>query len=103
MLKMDGASARGCYGGFDAVHALLGLQPLYDRPDGPAKTEGPAFAVEAQDRGAQDFREFARGDPAQEVHLPETILGGNVALDPQRVFERFGLDVRNAEAVATWL
>ena len=47
---------------------------------GLTHAEGSAAFVEIQGDGAEDLREIAGGGPAQQVHLPEAVLGHHVTL-----------------------
>ena len=49
---------------------------------------------------ADYFRDFAFADAAQDVHLPEAILRGDVALRHHHVLDRTGGDVRHAPGIA---
>ncbi len=48
---------------------------------------------------AEHLREPARADVPPEVHLPEAVLGVDVALGEEQVVQAGGVDVRDAHAV----
>ncbi len=67
---------------------------------GAAKLHGAEVFVDRQGRFAEYLRELAAGDAAQQIHLPEAILGHDVALRLGQIFDGIGANVRDAPAVA---
>ena len=49
---------------------------------------------------AENFRDFAGNVAAGQIHLPQAILGGNVALRSEEIVEIGGLDVGNSVFIA---
>jgi len=47
---------------------------------GRAEAEKPEMLVDGDGTGPKDFRELAAGNAAEQIHLPEAILGHDVAL-----------------------
>ena len=62
--------------------------------------EAAGVAVGFEELGAEDFRQLAGGETARDVHLPEPVLRGDIALDEERIFDRGGRDMRDSERVA---
>ncbi len=52
------------------------------------------------ERRAHDFGEFAVGAAAIDIHLPEAVLRGDVALRDEHVLLRGGVDVGDAVLIA---
>ena len=52
------------------------------------------------ERGAEEFGEFAGGVAAQHIHLPEAVLSGDVALGEEQIVDVGCLDVGYAVGVA---
>src|SRR5262245_1043506 len=48
----------------------------------------------------QDLCELSAGEAAGHIHLPEAILGSDVALGKYQVFQVLGTDVRDSVGVA---
>ena len=67
---------------------------------GRAEAEGAKVLVYRDGLRAEDFRELAASDSAQEVHLPETILGHDVTLGFGHIAEGGCADVGDAPYVA---
>ena len=57
-------------------------------------------AVVGDEAFAEDFGDFSGDVAAGHVHLPEAVLGGDVALGGEEVVEVGGLDVRDAVLIA---
>jgi hypothetical protein len=67
---------------------------------GGAEAESAEAFVYGNGNGAEDFRELATSNAAEEVHLPETVLRHDVALGFRHIGERGCADVRDAPDVA---
>ncbi len=61
---------------------------------------GAEILVDREGGWAQDLGELSASDAAQQIHLPETVLGHDVALGLGQVFDGIGANVRHAPAVA---
>ena len=66
---------------------------------GPAVAQQPGQPVVRQIVRAQDPGQLAGPDPAVHVHLPEPVLGLDVALREEKVVRGAGVDVGNAPTV----
>ena len=64
-----------------------------------AEAEQTEMLVDADGRGAEDFRELATGYAAEEIHLPEAVLSHDVALGLRHIGEGSGADVGDAPGV----
>ena len=51
-----------------------------DAPSRIAKLEYALHLIVPDERGSEDLRQFAVGVAAQNVHLPQAVLGGHIAL-----------------------
>ena len=56
--------------------------------------------VDGNSGGAKNFRELTASDAAEQIHLPEAVLGHDVALGFGHVGQRRGADMRDAPDVA---
>jgi hypothetical protein len=56
--------------------------------------------IHRNSNGTEDFRELATGDAAEKVHLPETVLGHDVALGFGHVGKRRCANVGDAPGIA---
>src|SRR5262249_8959137 len=64
-----------------------------------AQPQAARLLIVIQRGGTEDLPQFAGIEAAQQVHLEETVLGGDVALHEERVLECGGADVGYAERV----
>ena len=80
--------------------ALFRRQVGVDAMRGIAKLKHALRLVVTKQRGAHDFGEFAIGVAAKDIHLPQAILRGDVALRDEHVLLRGGVDVGNAMLIA---
>ena len=71
-----------------------------DAVGGGADLEDALGAVVREEGGAEDLGEVSGGVAAEGVHLPEAVLGGDVALGEDEVVKGGGLDVGDAVGVA---
>ena len=53
-----------------------------------------------EERGAEDFGEFSVGVAAEGVHLPEAVLGGDVALGEEEIGLGGGFNVGDAVGIS---
>ncbi len=67
---------------------------------GGADLQGALEAVVREERGTEDFGEFAGGVAAEQIHLEETVGCGDEALGDEEVVDRLGVDVGDAVLVA---
>jgi hypothetical protein len=79
---------------------LVGRQDGDGAVGGGADLESALGAVVGEESRAEDFGEGAGGMAAEGLHLPETVLRGDVALGDDEVVHRGGAEVRHALAVA---
>ena len=79
---------------------LVGREGGEGAVGGGADLEGALEAVVGDEGWAEDLGEFAGGVAAEDVHLPEAVLCGDVALGDDEVVERGGADVGDAVGVA---
>ena len=77
-------------------------QMVVDALGGEANLEHALRLVVLEQRGAQNLRQFAVGAAAQAVHLPQAVLGGDVALRDKHVVLRGGIDVGYAVGIAPY-
>jgi hypothetical protein len=56
--------------------------------------------VDVERDGAENLGELAASDSTEEIHLPQTVLGHDVALSFDHVFHGICADVRDAPVVA---
>jgi hypothetical protein len=93
-------------GSVDAAGVEVELVELVGGQDGDgavcggAELEGALGAVVEDHAGAEEFGEGAGGVAAEGLHLPEAVLGGDVALGEDEVVEGGGADVGDALGVA---
>jgi len=99
----------GALGGDRGVHpARIDLQPVTlvggQNGDGAfgggAQLESTLQAVVIQQGAAEDGGELAGSVAAQQVHLPQTVSGCDVALHEDEVVHGVGVDVRDTASVA---
>jgi hypothetical protein len=65
-----------------------------------AKLENALGLVVIQHPLAEDFGQFAGCVAAQAIHLPEAVLGGDIALGKEQIILCGSLNMRDAVAVA---
>ena len=65
-----------------------------------AEAKQTEMLVYGDGRGAEDFRELATGNAAEEIHLPEAVLSHDVALRFRHIGEGSGADMGDAPGVA---
>ena len=65
-----------------------------------AHLEQTLDAIVGDETLAEDFGDFSGDVAARHVHLPEAVLGGDVALGGEEVVEVDGLDVRDSMLIA---
>ncbi len=99
--ELDGEA--GALGGDGGVHsarvdlqpvALIGGQDGDGAVGGGAKLKGALQPVVIQHGAAKNGGELAGGVAAQQVHLPQAVLGGDESLGKDEVVHRAGADVR---------
>jgi hypothetical protein len=96
----------GFHGGVDAASVefepahLVGWEDGDGAVNGGSDLEGALQTVVGDHAGAENFGHIAGDVAAKGVHLPKTVLGGDVALGDDEVVERGGADVGNALGVA---
>ena len=105
--ELDGeAVALGGDGGVHSARvdlqpvALIGGQDSDGAVGGGAQLEGALQAVVLQHGAAKDGGELAGGVAAQQIHLPQAVLGGDEALGKDKVVHGGGADVGHAAGVA---
>ncbi|MGA2438264.1 MAG: hypothetical protein ABSF57_07100 [Acidobacteriaceae bacterium] len=79
---------------------LIGGQNGEGSVGGGAQLEGALQTVVLQHGSAEDGGKQAGGMAAQQVHLPQAVPGGDVALGEDKVVHGGGADVRDAARVA---
>ena len=82
------------------LRAIAGGEGAGQALGGEAQLEDALLAVEAQEVPAQDLGEFAGGEAAGGVHLPQAVLSGDVALGEEQVGKGSRGDVGDAVGVA---
>jgi hypothetical protein len=104
--ELDGeVIALGGDGGVDTVGVdgepalLIGGQDSDGAVRRCAELEGALEAVVLEHLAAEDGGELAGGVAAEEIHLPEAVLRGDVALGEDEVVEGGGVDVWDAVGV----
>jgi hypothetical protein len=99
----------GALGGDGCVHSarveiepveLVGGQDGDGAVGGGAQLQGALQAVVLQHGAAKNGGKLAGGVAAQQVHLPEAVLGGDESLGEDEVVHGGGVDVRHAACVA---
>jgi len=66
----------------------------------PAKAEGAKLLVDIQGRRTEDLGELAASYSAQQIHLPQTVLGHDIALRFDHIFYGTRADMRNAPTIS---
>ena len=82
------------------AHAIFWGEGFQSLAGGCAQSKDALFFVALQQIGTQDFREFSRGVAAHAVHLPETVLSGDITLGEEQVVEIGGFDGGDAVIVS---
>ena len=80
---------------------LVTVAEVLDRVLGEVtKSENALLTIVRESGRAEDFAELTGRVAAREVHLPEAILGGDIALREEEVVEIVSTDVRDALLIA---
>src|SRR5262249_16407763 len=66
----------------------------------PLKAEYALLSVCLDGLGAEDFRKLTIAQSSQQVHLPETILRGHVALSKNGIIEGLSKKMRHPHRIA---
>ena len=98
----------GFHGGVDAAGVEREPAHLFGWEDGEGAVgsgtdlEGALETVVGDQAGAEDLGQIAGDVAAKGIHLPEPVLGGDIALGDDEVIERSGADVGYALGVALY-
>ena len=85
----------------DLEIVLVTVGEVLDRVFGEVtKSKNALLTIVRESGRAEDFAELAGRVAAREIHLPETILSGDIALREEEVVEIVSTDVRDALLIA---
>jgi len=85
---------------FDENGAIFGPEVLNVRfGDGPYTHPAGTF-IRRDCARAEDFCQLARAESPECVHLPQSVLGGGIALEENRILPGSGFNMRHTAGVA---
>ncbi len=87
-MRVDKAVHPACVG--LQLRQLVRRQVVYGAVRGGPHLHDALAAVVLHQRGPEHLRQLARPVPAQRVHLPQPVAGGDVALRKQQILEIAG-------------